>query len=96
MCGKCNLKGIDICCNTCFTKAISQAANLINRPRAEIKRLYIALEENQKATRFWKDKTKTARAEAIKEFAQRLKPKLSYYDEVYVDTLVKEMTEENK
>lgn len=36
-----------------------------------------------------------ARAEAIKEFAERLKPKLSYYDEVYVDALVKEMTEEN-
>jgi hypothetical protein len=35
------------------------------------------------------------KAEAIKEFAERLKPKLSYYDEVYVDTLVKEMTEDN-
>ena len=36
------------------------------------------------------------KAEAIKEFAERLKPKLSYYDEVIVDTLVKEMTEGEK
>ena len=33
-------------------------------------------------------------ADAIKEFAERLKPKLSVYDEVYVDSLVKEMVGE--
>lgn len=33
------------------------------------------------------------RTEAIKEFAERLKPKLSYYDEYIVDALVEEMTE---
>ena len=37
-----------------------------------------------------------AKAEAIKEFAERLKPKLSYYDEYIVDTLVREMTEETE
>lgn len=43
----------------------------------------------------FKDKDRYAdRNEVIKEFAERLKPKLSYYDEVIVDTLVKEMTEE--
>ena len=116
MCGKCNLKGIDICCNTCFIKAISQAADLINRQRAEIKRLYIALEETQKATKYWKDIAhretgyiKAARAEAIKEFAERLKANMSniarmeYGGNIYfcvgydlIDNLVKEMTEEIK
>jgi hypothetical protein len=36
-----------------------------------------------------------AKAEVIREFAERLKPKLSYYDEYIVDALVEEMTEEH-
>lgn len=40
--------------------------------KAEVERLYIALEENQKATKFWKDKSETIKAEAYKEFAELL------------------------
>lgn len=53
-------------------KAMRGAANSY---KAEIERLYIALEENQKTTKYWKDRENTARAEAIKEFAERLKEK---------------------
>lgn len=43
----------------------------------------------------FKDKDRFAdRNEVIREFAERLKPKLSYYDWVIVDTLVEEMTGE--
>lgn len=43
----------------------------------------------------FKDRDKYAdRNEVIREFAERLKPKLSYYDEYIVDALVEEMTEE--
>ena len=38
----------------------------------EVERLYIALEENQKATKFWKDKSETIKAEAYKEFAEEI------------------------
>ena len=40
--------------------------------KAEVERLYIALEENQKATKFWKDKSETIKAEAYKEFAEEI------------------------
>ena len=87
-------------------KAVAEAAlALINRQKAEIKSLEKVLHElKMEAEMVYKQRdaqknradsiAKFAKAEAIKEFAERLKPKLSYYDEVYVDALVKEMTEE--
>ena len=96
----------------CTSLAIKAALDLINRQKAEIERLYIVLEENQKATKHWKDiahretgYVKAAKAEAIKEFAERLKsskikPEFPWDDffvtEDTIDTLVKEMTEEQK
>ena len=57
-------------------KAMRGAANSY---KAENKRLYIAFEENQKATKIWKDKSKTAKAEAYKEFAEKLHEELRIY-----------------
>ena len=56
-------------------KAMRGAANSY---KAENKRLYIAFEENQKATKFWKDKSETAKAEAYKECIEKVKE--------YIDT----------
>ncbi len=73
----------------CTSIAIKAALDLINRQKAELEDLReIVFMDRSEAI-------KNLKAEAIKEFAERLKPKLSYYDEVYVDTLVKEMTEAN-
>lgn len=57
-------------------KAMRGAANSY---KAENKRLYIALEENQKATKFWKDKSETAKAEAHKEFWKELYVEMRMY-----------------
>lgn len=113
-CGKCNVKDLGICCSTCFITAISQAADLINRQKAEIDDLKVELDAMRGAANSYKmhyeeaqaeiDRLKDKyeciyqpkamiKAEAIKEFAERLKPKLSYYDEYIVDALVKEVTE---
>jgi hypothetical protein len=87
---------------------MKQSLALINRLKVEKKTFS---EENELLRMFYGFKTDEQvkgiipealtmrgqiRSEAIKEFAERLKPKLSYYDWIYVDTLVKEMTEENK
>jgi hypothetical protein len=88
--------------------AINDALNLINRQQAEIKRLTtLAKLGNMRADdyRAMRDKCKTARAEAIKEFAERLKEKHSQADilcprrivsltEMELDNLVKEMVGE--
>ena len=82
--------------NSNLTSDLTSLQNDLTSAKAEIKRLTtLAKLGNMRADdyRAMRDKCKTARAEAIKAFAERLKPKLSYYDEVYVDTLVKEMTE---
>lgn len=71
--------------------------DLINRQKAEIERLKEAYAVYEETTGL-----KWARAEAIKEFAKRLKKKASggfWYEHTYVDVedidnLVKEMTEE--
>jgi hypothetical protein len=39
MCGKCNVKDLGVCCNSCFLLPISQSADLIERQKAEIDRL---------------------------------------------------------
>lgn len=90
---------------------LQDIVDLINRQRAEIERLTVLAElGNVRANdyRAMRDKAKNARAEAIKEFAERLKEKhrrITDYDEAgfgcqifiveedYIDRLVKEMTE---
>lgn len=90
----------------CVIVLPEKALELVDRQRAKIKSLEKVLNElKMEAEMVYKQRdaqknradsiAKFARAEGIKDFAERLKPKLSYYDEVYVDTLVKEMTEAN-
>lgn len=94
--------------------------DLINRQKAEIERLHNEVKEKTETITFLKDqaigwsidfcniknKVKTAKSEAIREFAERLKPKLrknahvspfaSNLNNVIIDNLVKEMTEGEK
>lgn len=143
MCGKCNVKDLGTCCGTCFITAISQAADLINRQKAEIERLNTVHADMTESLRLAAEANKDmrakieslkkvlgelkmetemvykqrdaqknradsiaefAKAEAIKEFAQRLKRRASmplgtlYGGMVYlkdIDNLVKIMTEDN-
>ena len=112
MCGKCNVKDLGTCCGTCFITAISQAADLINRQKAEIERLKkIGDDKTSEILRHamaigeLHKQLETAKSEAIKEFAWRLKSRLTPYPEVPfcemvgsldIDALVEEMTEESK
>ena len=88
----------------CHEGLIQDAFNLINRQKAEIERLETELgfaKAFRKETdaefslmhRKYGNMLKTAKAEAVKEFAERLKPRLGFgrylsYDEL--DNLVKE------
>ena len=87
------------------------ALDLINRQKSEIKRLNAKImakdntnDYNTAQLRIAREKLKTAKSEAIKEFAERLKeskikpeyPWDDYYiNEGTIDALVKEMTEDN-
>ena len=105
-----------------FAKDIAYIKDLINRQKAEIERLQCEIKEKTETIVFLKDqvvgwsidfrniknKVETAKAEAIKEFAERLKKEVAgwYYDFAdfddtmdaltEIDNLVKEMTEETK
>ena len=84
------------------------ALDLINRQKAEIERLTTLAELGQMRAndyRAMRDKAKTAKAEAIKEFAERLKQtaythstitgyQYPVVDVAEIDELVREMTEE--
>ena len=102
-----------------FAKDIAYIKDLINRQKAEIERLQCEIKEKTETIVFLKDqvvgwsidfrniknKVETAKAEAIKEFAERLKKEVAgwYYDFAdfddtmdaltEIDNLVKEMTE---
>lgn len=96
-CAKCPFHEFRALCKVERDRA---ALTLINRQKAEIESLkkigdYKTSEvlRHDAAIRELHKQLETAKAEAIKEFAERLKPKLSYYDWIYVDNLVKEMTE---
>jgi predicted RNase H-like nuclease (RuvC/YqgF family) len=123
-CGKCNVKDLGTCCGSCFITAISQAADLINRQRAEIERLQHKYElagaereanvkgftETLEKQRVEIERLKNinkkldgfvleARAEGIKEFAERVKEGHRQCDGEedvpwLIDKLVKEMAEE--
>lgn len=78
---------------------IEICAETISRQDAEIKRLTtLAKLGNMRADdyRAMRDKCKTARTEAIKEFAERLKKPNRWREEdiYYIDTLVEEMVGE--
>lgn len=100
MCGKCNVKDLGTCCDTCFITAISQAADIVKSRKAEIELLReIVFMDRSEAI-------KNLKSETIKEFAKRLKAKEAIhfckcgepfvYTDLFngeIDTLVKEMTE---
>ena len=101
-CSKCPLKR-SFCSENV---AMEYALDLINRQKAEVERLksYKNLYEDLKAENLETIKAiKGCKAEAIKEFVERLKEKLkeecsprvySFLEEL-IDNLVKEMTEED-
>lgn len=104
MCNKCKVKDLGTCCGSCFITVISQSTDLINRQRAEIERLkdnekYIVMNGVDEVKIIFN--RKEIKAEAIKEFAERLKEKAydrkpyggRVIDEYEVYVLVKEMTE---
>ena len=99
-CTRCPLFSI----TDCEAVLMPAVFEMVKRQKAEIERLKSecaeAWEEHSEAIYNHDllfdesiEKIKRTRAEAIKEFAERLKPKLSYYDEYIVDALAKEMTE---
>jgi regulator of replication initiation timing len=61
------------------------------RLEGENKRLYIALEENQKATKIWKDKSETAKAEAYKEFAEKLESMIMWSPKNHISITAKDI-----
>lgn len=105
-CGSENCRGCPYRNGICHqgNPMIRDARDLIIRQKAEIERLTVLAElGNMRANdyRAMRDKAKNARAEAIKEFAERLKAKAMLQHGgvtvVYgsdIDNLVKEMTEE--
>lgn len=93
MCDKCNVKDLGTCCDSCFITIISQGADLINRQKAQIA-------EYQKHIDNDIIYVKRVKAEAINEFAERLKEGLLIHEGDFaiiepadIDNLVKEMTE---
>ena len=87
-----------------FTDDVSNtllsALDLINRQKAEIERLNIELQSMRSAANSYKMHYETAKSEAIKEVAKRLKDNYCFTDRwgkiipiSTVDNLVKEMTE---
>ena len=86
----------------CETELPEKALDLINRQKAEIERLRKETPQTIESIRkLARDTIRDTKAEAVKEFAERLKralPNVFYGKTVVidaVDNLVKEMTEEN-
>ena len=98
----------------CSTLMLNAVSDLINRRNAEIERLTAKLlvkdninDYNTAQLRIAREELRTAKSEAIKEFAERLKRtsigleigddkklKMTVVSTVAIDNLVKEMTEE--
>ena len=85
----------------CMETISRNALSFINRQKAEIERLTTLAElGNMRANdyRVMRNKAKNARAEAIKEFAERLKTYFEIETNIftnYIDNLVKEMVGDN-
>ena len=89
-CKGCPLDGIGGCF-ICSEQLAENALNLINRQKAEIERLEY---KQNKEYAIISSVISQAKAEAVKEFAERLKPKLgfgNYMSYAELDNLVKEM-----
>ena len=76
----------------CWRKAREDLFDLINRQKAEIERLKDMVGQNEGVLPQYENLIK---AEAIKEFAERLKEIDDYVSPLDIDNLVKEMTEGN-
>ena len=99
-CEYCPIGGSD-----CIQRSRNEAIDLINRQQAEIERLHKAIKVQDIMIEQQDYKLKTAKSEAIKEFAERLTDRadllktsgLDYRWAIWqddIDNLVKEMTEE--
>lgn len=87
-----------------FVEDVAFLKDFINRQKAEIERLNHIRAELSKEIDIWKDIAKRetgyvgiARAEAIREFAERLKAKRGLYGEIWgsdIDNIVEGMLEE--
>lgn len=80
----------------CVADLLEQSLSLINRQKAEIERLSNHIQEGIDLAKQIPEMVALALAEAIKEFAERLKAKFDPYDADYycyafVDDVVKEM-----
>ena len=108
----CEKDDCDNCPNdfgNCYANLAGYALALINRQQAEVERLkeeklQVVVPLKNCGNSFMVKDAKTIRTEAIKEFAERLKSEsilcagcVPWYDiHDTIDTLVKEMTEEQK
>lgn len=89
-------------CVECTSALARDTLDLINRQKAEIERLTINMNAFGLGMKREKERADTAKAEAIKEFAERVKLDFYYeFDEIIpsimadkIDNLAKEMTEE--
>ena len=81
----------------CVSMLLKDTLDLINRQKAEIERLNIEFQSMRSAANSYKMHYETAKSEAIKEFAERLKCGVPQETGVIrcadVENLVKEMTE---
>ncbi|MBQ8396686.1 MAG: hypothetical protein IJX53_00630 [Clostridia bacterium] len=86
--------------SACMKKLHELSLDLINRQKAEIERLTINMNAFGLGMKREKERADTARAEAIKEFAERLESNFGYgwvlgsAVKTHIDNLAKEMTEE--
>ena len=84
----------------CKVERDRDALAFINRQQAEIKKRDADIEGLLFAIQSLSGHLSSAKAEAIKEFAERVKryfnPDISYDIRLHIDTLVKEMTEGQK
>lgn len=85
------LRGVS---NSCIYECKELAYDLINRQKAEIERLTAENEEQAQAIINALHRMKVVRAEAIREFAEKIKKHFFNIELVgYIDSLVEEMME---
>ena len=102
--GRCNNKCPYAGDDDCQEHNGNDILDLIDRQKAEIERLTINMNAFGLGMKREKERADTAKAEAIKEFAERVKLDFYYeFDEIIpsimadkIDNLAKEMTEEQK
>jgi hypothetical protein len=92
-CSKCPFSTCDLVADeeNCLDALYRRSINLINRQKVEIERLKGMVSQNEGVLPQYEA---LVRAEAIKEFAERLKEIDDYVSPLDIDNLVKEMTEE--